>query len=164
MADFLDRFGQRPPKEGPAFSTVRSGLIVSLVGFPCLNRPCPPNVKQLSIGTLFGALIAAPIADRIGRRLSVSFWCIIVSVGFVIQISANRDWIQVMIGRLVTGFGVGALSLLVPMYQGQCAHLSPTVVPRLNPSSRNGATLHPRSADQHLPTLHHHGHFHCGMH
>ena len=164
MPDFLDRFGQRPPKEGPTFSTVRSGLIVSLVGFPRLNRPCLPNVKQLSIGTLLGALMAAPIADRIGRRLSVSFWCIIVSVGFVIQISANRDWIQIVIGRLVTGFGVGALSLLVPMYQGQCAHLSLRVVPRLNPSSRNGATLHPRSTDQHLPTLHHLGHFPCGLH
>lgn len=127
MTDFLNRFGQRPPGEGATFSTVRSGLIVSLVGLPCRNYPCPPNVNQLSIGTLLGALIAAPIADRIGRRLSVSFWCVIVSVGFVIQISANREWYQVMIGRLVAGFGVGALSLLVPMYQGQFAHLSPAV-------------------------------------
>src|SRR5947209_7769816 len=127
MADFLARFGQRPPREGPTFSTVRSGLIVSLVGFLYQNHPCPPNVNQLSIGTLLGALIAAPIADRIGRRISVSFWCVIISVGFVIQISANHAWYQVMIGRLVAGFGVGALSLLVPMYQGQFAHLSPAV-------------------------------------
>lgn len=80
---------------------------------------CPIDYSKLSIGTLIGALIAAPIADRIGRRLSVTFWSIIVSVGFVIQISANTAWYQVMIGRFVAGLGVGALSLLVPMYQGK---------------------------------------------
>jgi MFS transporter, SP family, sugar:H+ symporter len=74
---------------------------------------------QLSIGTLIGALIAAPIADKIGRRLSVSLWSVVVSIGFVIQISADRAWYQVMIGRFVAGLGVGALSLLVPMYQGK---------------------------------------------
>ena len=73
---------------------------------------------QLSIGTLIGALVAAPIADRIGRRLSISVWSVVVSVGFVIQIASVTAWYQVMIGRLVAGFGVGALSLLVPMYQG----------------------------------------------
>lgn len=105
MPDFLDRFAQTQPDGTKAFSTVRSGLIVSL----------------LSIGTLFGALIAAPIADRIGRKYSISFWNLIVSIGFIIQISANRDWVQIMMGRFVSGLGVGALSLLVPMYQAETA-------------------------------------------
>lgn len=105
MPDFLERFGQKDSTGEPYFSDVRSGLIVAL----------------LSIGTLFGALVAAPIADKIGRRLSVSFWSIIVSIGFVIQIAANTAWYQVMIGRFVAGLGVGALSLLVPMYQAETA-------------------------------------------
>ncbi|KAJ9629979.1 uncharacterized protein PV06_08014 [Exophiala oligosperma] len=103
MPDFLDRFGQRKPDGTPYFSNVRSGLIVAL----------------LSIGTLIGALVAAPIADRIGRRMSISVWCLVVAVGFVIQIAANTSWVEVMVGRLVAGFGVGALSLLVPMYQAE---------------------------------------------
>lgn len=41
-----------------------------------------------------------------------------MSVGFVIQIASVTAWYQLMIGRLVAGLGVGALSLLVPMYQG----------------------------------------------
>jgi len=105
MPDFLDRFGQRKADGTPYFSNVRSGLIVAL----------------LSIGTLIGALVAAPIADRIGRRLSISFWSLVVAVGFIIQIAASTAWYQVMIGRLVAGFGVGALSLLVPMYQAETA-------------------------------------------
>ncbi|KAF4120939.1 MFS transporter, SP family, sugar:H+ symporter [Geosmithia morbida] len=105
MPDFLDRFGQTNSDGEKYFGTVRSGLIVAL----------------LSIGTLIGALAAAPIADRFGRRPSISFWCIITSVGFVIQIAADRAWYQIMIGRLVAGLGVGALSLLVPMYQAETA-------------------------------------------
>ncbi|UPK94625.1 hypothetical protein LCI18_005560 [Fusarium solani-melongenae] len=105
MPDFLDRFGQTNSKGEHVFSTVRSGLIVAL----------------LSIGTLIGALIAAPIADRIGRKYSISFWSLIISVGFIIQISSTRDWVQIMMGRFVAGLGVGALSLLVPMFQAESA-------------------------------------------
>ncbi len=103
MPDFQKRFGQLLPdgKGGfeYAFTSVRSGLIVGL----------------LSIGTLVGALIAAPIADKIGRRLSVSLWCAVISIGFVIQIASIDAYEQMIVGRLVAGFGVGALSLLVPM-------------------------------------------------
>ncbi|KAI1318547.1 general substrate transporter [Xylariaceae sp. FL0255] len=104
MPDFLQRFGENDSGTYK-FSNVRSGVIVGL----------------LSIGTLFGALIAAPIADRIGRRLSVSFWCLITAIGFVVQIAASSVWQQIAVGRLVSGFGVGALSLLVPMYQAETA-------------------------------------------
>ncbi|KAK8030204.1 hexose transporter [Apiospora rasikravindrae] len=94
-----------PPNNELGFSNTRSGLIVGL----------------LSIGTLVGALIAAPVADKIGRRWSICLWTIIVSVGFVIQVAASTVWEQIMAGRLIAGFGVGALSLLVPMYQAETA-------------------------------------------
>ncbi|KZL69626.1 hexose transporter [Colletotrichum incanum] len=105
MPDFLERFGEAGPDGTFHFSNVRSGLIVGL----------------LSIGTLIGALCAAPIADRFGRRYSISFWCVVTSVGFVIQIAAERAWEQIMMGRFVAGFGVGALSLIVPMFQAETA-------------------------------------------
>jgi SP family sugar:H+ symporter-like MFS transporter len=105
MPDFLHRFGQRDADGTAYFSDVRSGLIVGL----------------LSIGTLFGALVAAPIADKIGRKYAICVACIVASVGFVIQIAAVTAWYQLMIGRFVSGLGVGALSLLVPMYQSESA-------------------------------------------
>jgi MFS transporter, SP family, sugar:H+ symporter len=74
---------------------------------------------QLSIGTLIGALVAGFVADVIGRRWSVTFWCVIFSVGNIVMISAEHHWYQIMMGRFVAGLGVGALSLLVPMYMGK---------------------------------------------
>ncbi|KAJ5543999.1 MFS monosaccharide transporter [Penicillium frequentans] len=97
MPDFLQRYGQH---------NVRSGLIVSI----------------LSIGTLIGALAAAPIADRIGRKLSISAWSWMIIVGLLVQItSPSGHWYQIVVGRFLTGLGVGGCSLVVPMYQGESA-------------------------------------------
>ncbi|KAJ5753151.1 hypothetical protein N7520_010068 [Penicillium odoratum] len=104
MPNFLMRYGQRSSNGTYVFSNVRSGLIVAL----------------LSIGTLIGALTAAPVADRVGRKWSISGWCVILMVGVTVQISSpSGKWYQFMVGRLITGLGVGALSLLVPMYQAE---------------------------------------------
>ncbi|KAL4811559.1 hypothetical protein BDV18DRAFT_156145 [Aspergillus unguis] len=104
MDEFKQRFGQLQSDGTYAFNNVRSGLIVSM----------------LSIGTLLGALMAGPLADKIGRKWSIFTWCIVIHVGLIIQISSPRPkWYQFMMGRFVTGFGVGACSLLVPLYQGE---------------------------------------------
>jgi SP family sugar:H+ symporter-like MFS transporter len=74
---------------------------------------------MLSIGTLIGALVAAPVADFAGRKKSISFWTIVVAIGLIVQISSNQHWYQVMMGRWVAGLGIGGLSMLVPMYQAE---------------------------------------------
>ena len=104
MDDFLSRFGDCSSGTC-SFSNVRSGLIVGL----------------LSIGTLIGALIGAPTADFFGRRNAMSLECLVFSAGVVIQLTSFHAWYQFAIGRLVAGFGVGALSAAVPMYQAETA-------------------------------------------
>ncbi|KAG6901422.1 hypothetical protein C0995_012209 [Termitomyces sp. Mi166 len=108
MDDFLVRFGTctTPGLASTChFTTVRAGLIVSL----------------LSIGTLVGALIGAPIADFLGRRYAMVTECIIFIIGVLIQITAVDVWQQFGMGRWVSGLGVGALSAAVPMYQAETA-------------------------------------------
>ncbi|GAA5887386.1 hypothetical protein JCM5296_007121 [Sporobolomyces johnsonii] len=108
MPDFLQRFGQcTDPSDYTTchFSHVRSGLIVAM----------------LSIGTLFGALIGATLADRLGRRKAVMIDCSVLIVGTIIQVASVSAWYQVMIGRIITGLGVGALSAVVPLYQSETA-------------------------------------------
>jgi len=106
MDNYLQRYGQRNSKGEWAFSDTRAGLIVAL----------------LSIGTLMGSLIGAPMADYLGRKWSITVWCCVLIVGLVVQISSpDGHWWQMVVGRWVTGLGVGGCSLLVPMYQGESA-------------------------------------------
>lgn len=51
----------------------------------------------------------------------MSVECIVFNVGTIIQVTAFNTWEQVMIGRLVAGFGVGALSAACPLYQAETA-------------------------------------------
>ncbi|KAF2150564.1 general substrate transporter [Myriangium duriaei CBS 260.36] len=105
MKDFLNRFGDKGTPDNRSFSNVRSGTIVGL----------------LSIGTLLGAIVGAPIADKFGRRPSIVWWNIVFIVGVIVQITTNTHWYQIVIGRWVAGLGVGALSVLTPMYQSETA-------------------------------------------
>jgi len=108
MDNFLNTFGDIAPTTpgGPrSFSNVREGTIVGL----------------LSIGTLLGAIMAGPIADRLGRKMSIVLWNIIFIVGVIIQIATSSSWVQLAVGRLIAGFGVGGLSVLTPMYQSETA-------------------------------------------
>ncbi|KAI5293050.1 hexose transporter hxt1, partial [Ascosphaera acerosa] len=74
----------------------------------------------LSVGTLIGALIAAPVADRIGRKWTLAGSCIILAIGIIVQLTAPyKHWWQFMIGRFIAGISVGNLSLLVPLYMSE---------------------------------------------
>lgn len=67
------------------------------------------------IGALLGALSAGKIADKFGRKHSITFWSFVYIVGAAIEISAFRAWYQIVIGRTVEGVGIGGLSILVPV-------------------------------------------------
>jgi SP family sugar:H+ symporter-like MFS transporter len=103
MEDYGRRFGTILPDGTIYFSAARQGTITGL----------------LCIGCLFGALIAGKIADTLGRKLSISCSAFFCMIGTVIEISSNTAWYQFAIGRLVNGFGIGSLSVLVPMYQSE---------------------------------------------
>ncbi|KAF8225461.1 hypothetical protein L208DRAFT_1425435 [Tricholoma matsutake] len=108
MDDFKRRFATCtvPGDVGSCkFTTVRSGLIVSL----------------LSVGTLVGALAGAPTADMLGRRYAMVVECVLFIIGVTIQITTKYAWQQFAGGRFVSGLAVGALSAAVPMYQAETA-------------------------------------------
>jgi len=106
MEDFLRRFAQFNPdaeeKNGVpyAFDNVREGLVVGL----------------LSIGCLIGALAAAPLSNRLGRRMAMIILCGVFLIGNTVQVTSFYAWYQVAIGRFICGLAVGGLSVLVPVY------------------------------------------------
>ncbi|KAG2203486.1 hypothetical protein INT47_008213 [Mucor saturninus] len=95
MADFKERF--------PMTST-QTGFMVSI----------------LELGAWAGAWIIGYFADRIGRKNSIVLSNVIFLLGSAIQGGAQNIG-MLLGGRFVTGMAVGALSLLVPLYQSEIA-------------------------------------------
>ncbi|WVQ78643.1 hypothetical protein IAT38_000730 [Cryptococcus sp. DSM 104549] len=75
----------------------------------------------LELGAFVGALMAGPLSDRFSRKYSISGWCIIFMVGTIIQAAANESVSCIYAGRWFSGMGVGALSMLVPMFNAELA-------------------------------------------
>lgn len=76
-------------------------------------------VAVMSLGTFCGALLASQFADRLGRKWGLITTCGIFTVGIVFQILAS-SMVLLMIGRFIAGFGVGLVSVMVPLYQAEC--------------------------------------------
>ncbi|CAA7263052.1 unnamed protein product [Cyclocybe aegerita] len=78
----------------------------------------------LELGALIGALAAGIYADKYSRRHSILVACIVFCVGSSFQAFA-RHISHIFIGRAIGGVGVGALSMLSPLYM---AEISPPEV------------------------------------
>jgi MFS family permease len=76
-------------------------------------------VSILSVGTFMGALSASQFADRFGRRLGLMITCVIFGVGIAVQTWASTITV-LMVGRWIAGFGVGLVSVMIPLYQAEC--------------------------------------------
>ncbi|KAI4867281.1 general substrate transporter [Hypoxylon rubiginosum] len=74
----------------------------------------------LSAGTFFGALIAGDVADWVGRRTTIIGGCVVFLVGVVLQVASAGLGLLVA-GRLVAGFGVGAVSAILILYMSEIA-------------------------------------------
>lgn len=77
-------------------------------------------VSLLSAGTFFGALGAAPIADKFGRRWGMIMECVVFCFGVILQTIATSIPLFVA-GRFFAGLGVGLLSATIPLYQSETA-------------------------------------------
>ncbi|KAJ6086622.1 hypothetical protein N7467_005536 [Penicillium canescens] len=77
-------------------------------------------VSLLSAGTFFGALGAAPIADKFGRRMGMVIETVVFVFGVILQTAATSIPLFVA-GRFFAGLGVGLLSATIPLYQSETA-------------------------------------------
>ncbi|KAL8496045.1 hypothetical protein ACS0TY_019957 [Phlomoides rotata] len=69
----------------------------------------------LTIGAMVGAVVSGKVADLFGRKGAMGFAELFNIVGWLaIAFSKNAWWLD--IGRLSTGFGIGILSYVVPVY------------------------------------------------
>ncbi|KAL2845479.1 general substrate transporter [Aspergillus pseudoustus] len=72
-------------------------------------------VSTLLLAAWFGSLVNGPVADRLGRKLSINVAVVIFVIGSVFQcVAANVP--MIFAGRAVAGFAVGMLTMVVPLY------------------------------------------------
>src|SRR6201996_589343 len=75
-------------------------------------------VAILEIGALIASLLVGRIGDVIGRRKTIMYGSVVFVVGGALQTFAN-GMPMMMLGRIIAGLGVGALSTIVPVYQSE---------------------------------------------
>lgn len=56
--------------------------------------------------------------DTIGRRWTIMVGTLIFIVGGVLQ-TASVTFVQIMMGRVIAGFGIGFLSTVLPVYTAE---------------------------------------------
>ncbi|GAQ04764.1 probable quinate permease [Aspergillus lentulus] len=111
----MESFGARFPRiytdssfKGWFVSTLLLGTLGVLI-FPSKN-----NIDAL-LAAWFGSLINGPIADRLGRKLSINIAVVIFVIGSAIQCGAVTIP-MLFAGRAIAGLAVGQLTMVVPLY------------------------------------------------
>ncbi|XP_063541777.1 facilitated trehalose transporter Tret1-2 homolog [Cydia strobilella] len=74
----------------------------------------------LSIGAIIGAIIAGPIAARIGRKSAIICATVPLLAGWVF-VAASPTVYYIYVGRILWGTGIGMLFTAVPMYSAEIA-------------------------------------------
>ncbi|CCK69503.1 glucose sensor KNAG_0C03990 [Huiozyma naganishii CBS 8797] len=113
-----------------------TGLINSLTDMQMFQKNMAPDhtsftnsefsilVSFLSLGTFFGALVAPWIAGKYGRKPTIIFsTAVIFTIGNSLQVAAHSLRLLVA-GRVISGFGIGIISAVVPLYQAEAAEKS----------------------------------------
>ncbi len=73
-------------------------------------------VSLLTAGCFFGAIGAAFLNDRFGRRYSLMLFSVIFLVGAAIQTGSTHQIVQIYAGRVVAGLGIGGMSSITPVF------------------------------------------------
>ena len=78
-------------------------------------------VSTFQAGCFFGSLLTFPLAEKIGRRKAIFVAASVFIVGAVLMTAAHGVLAMLILGRAVAGLGIGASSLIVPVYIAETA-------------------------------------------
>ncbi|KAF9894759.1 hypothetical protein FE257_006649 [Aspergillus nanangensis] len=76
-------------------------------------------VSLLTAGCFFGAIFAAFLNDRLGRRYSLMIFSLIFLVGAALQVGAHHAIAVIYAGRVIAGLGIGGMSSITPVFVGE---------------------------------------------
>ncbi|KAI0161089.1 putative sugar transporter [Hypoxylon sp. FL1284] len=103
---------------------VFSGVLISSdfkYWFPQTNDSNISGITSscFSLGAFFGAIFAFFYGDKMGRKKTI--WIALATnvIGSILQIT-SWHFPQLIIGRIINGFGMGVSSSTCPVYQAEC--------------------------------------------
>ncbi|EEB08657.1 hexose transporter Ght8 [Schizosaccharomyces japonicus yFS275] len=110
MRDFQSRYADRydPITDTYTYSNARQGLLTGMV----------------NLGSFTGCILSSPVADKLGKRVSIIIWTVVYLIGVIVQLTTVPSWVQFMVAKIWTGIGIGALSVVAPSYQSEVAPAS----------------------------------------
>lgn len=73
-------------------------------------------VSTFQAGCFFGSLLTFPLAERIGRKRAIFVAAAVFIVGGVLMTASHGVLAMLIAGRAIAGLGIGASSLIVPVY------------------------------------------------
>ncbi|GAM82251.1 hypothetical protein ANO11243_002300 [Dothideomycetidae sp. 11243] len=101
---------------------VMSGIITGPYFKEYFNQPTRAEVGTmvaiLEVGAFIASLVVGTIGDILGRRRTILYGAMIFLVGGAFQTFAT-GMPMMLVGRIIAGLGVGALSTIVPVYQSE---------------------------------------------
>ncbi|KAL7274503.1 Ribulose bisphosphate carboxylase large chain [Rhizina undulata] len=101
---------------------VMSGIITGPYFKDYFNQPTRAQIGTmvaiLEVGAFISSLIVGRVGDIIGRRKTILYGAIIFVMGGALQTLAS-GMSSMILGRIIAGVGVGALSTIVPVYQSE---------------------------------------------
>lgn len=104
MSDFLLAFGGTASLQRGSLTSSVAGSIVGI----------------MLVGCFFGALLSGPAGDRLSRKYSIVLFAIVFIISAALQ-TASVNLFMLLVSRLIAGISVGALSMIVPVYQSEIA-------------------------------------------
>jgi len=99
-----------------------SGVIVSQNFLNLMGNPNPSLTGAISslydVGAIFGGLACAVFGEKIGRRGVLMYGSVVTIIGAILQ-CATYSLAQMLVGRVVTGLGVGFICSICAVYQAE---------------------------------------------
>lgn len=94
------------------------GLPIDSSGFSASkNADVSSNVVSLlTAGCFFGAIFAAYLNERFGRKPTLMGFAVIFLIGAAVQTGAHHAIGQIYAGRVIAGLGIGGMSAVTPVY------------------------------------------------
>lgn len=90
-----------------------SGVVISHYWLSQMGNPSTIMISTITalydVGAVFGAIGAAVVGDKLGRKRTLILGCTVLIIGSILMATCFER-IQMMFGRILTGLGIGFIT------------------------------------------------------